>query len=196
MTFLQKGANKVLTCINNEGLCEWREISGNGSEIYTFNCELRGNAWGYGHFYKIDINADNSSTKSLTSQYDNIPQNLYMSPFVAPANIKIIRITGTIYYCSVHAEQPTYPCYMRLRFQKNLSNTRQQIGDVLVQVQQANNWSNQNNLVYQQVSAYCENQNLIINQGENWGVEFIGEQASNRIIQIRGVFLQIVARKI
>ncbi|MCS7232453.1 MAG: hypothetical protein RMJ67_10025, partial [Elusimicrobiota bacterium] len=156
----------------------------------------RGHAWGYGHFYKMDINADNSPTRSLTSQYDPYPQNLNMCPFVAPENIKLVKITGTIYYCSVHAEQPTYPCFMRLRFQKNLNNTRQEIGDVLVQVQQANEWGNQNNLVYQQVNVDCESLNLTVNQGENWGVEFIGEQASNRIVHIRGVFLQIVARKI
>lgn len=52
------------------------------------------------------------------------------------------------------------------------------------------------NIVYQQINVNCENQNLVVNAGENWGVEFIGEQASNRIVQIRGVYLQIVAKKI
>lgn len=191
-----KGENKVLTCIDNDGTCEFREISSVSSDVfYTFNVEQRGVAWGYGHFYKYDFSADNSLIRSTTSQYDQ-PQNLYMCPLVAPDNIKIVRITGCIYRCSVNSGNPQPPFTMRLRFQKNLANNRQQIGDVLITLQYANGWENPDNLVYQTFTVNCENLNLAINSGENFGVEFIGEEGNNKIIRIQGCYLQIIAKKI
>lgn len=188
-----KGTNKVLTCIDDYGTCEFRNIqSGNSESVYTFMCSARGQTSGsVSHFYKLDVNGNNSNILSTTSQYEQL-QHCNLDPFVAPDDMNLIKLTGCVLHCAVGTDQATNPKLIFNIYKNNYSD-RTLKGVFYVPVNSAGVYNDlsQNNYTEFSIDIYVE-----FNKGETFGIEFVGVPNSNEYCSmIKGCYLNLVGIK-
>lgn len=194
--YIPQGAqiNYVLTCVSTDGKAEWKPVSGSsGNEVYTFHFQARGASSGYiSHFYIFDYNGNNENLRSTTTPYD-VPSNNTIIPYTAPKNIKLIRCSGTIYHACISTGTPNYPVKVPIQVYRNNYSDRTLLGtfDILLYSVGIYNDLSQNN--FTQFDIDLSTLNITLQAGENFGIQFTGNNGNNIASGIKGCYLNLIA---